>query len=296
MLITAIIDVIENQDVAVIDAPGALLASDVDEEVVVISENDILGAMLEIDNEIYKKCVIFGKNGKKHLYVRLSKAMCGTLKAELLCYRKLSRELKEYGFVINPYDPCVANKCTNKGKLTVVWHVDNMKVLHKSKKEVTKSIDYIKVIYGDNMPVIRGKKHNYVGTDIYYSTPGEIIVSMDSCITEMMDKFQEEIMQRIKPPIGNHLFRVDNACTKICEIKKIMFHQLVVKLLFLSKHTRPYIQLTIAFLITRLQNLNKDDWKKLLRVLSHLGATINGVKLHLNANYLKVVYWWVDES
>ena len=39
------------------------------------------------------------------MYVRLSKAMYGTLKAALLYYRKLSKELREYGFVINPYDP-----------------------------------------------------------------------------------------------------------------------------------------------------------------------------------------------
>ena len=50
------------------------------------------------------------KNGKNHMYVRLRKAMYGTLKVALLYYRKLSKELREYGFVINPYDPCIANK------------------------------------------------------------------------------------------------------------------------------------------------------------------------------------------
>ena len=44
------------------------------------------------------------------MYVCLSKAMYGMLEAALLYYRKISRELKEYGFVINPYDACVANK------------------------------------------------------------------------------------------------------------------------------------------------------------------------------------------
>ena len=58
------------------------------------------------------------------MYVCLSKAMYGTLKAELLYYRKVSTELISYGVVINPYKPCVANKWTNKGQLTVVWHVD----------------------------------------------------------------------------------------------------------------------------------------------------------------------------
>ena len=74
------------------------------------------------------------------MYVLLSKAMYGTLKAEILYYRKLSKELREYDFVVNPYNPCVANKWEDGGQLTVMWHVDNMKVSHKNKEEVTNFI------------------------------------------------------------------------------------------------------------------------------------------------------------
>ena len=31
------------------------------------------------------------------------------LRAALLLYRKLHRDLEEMGFKVNPYDPCVAN-------------------------------------------------------------------------------------------------------------------------------------------------------------------------------------------
>ena len=68
------------------------------------------------------------------MYVCLSKAMYGTLKAALLYYRKLSKKLIEYRFVINPYNPCVTNKWTDEGQLTVVWHVDDMTVLQKKRK------------------------------------------------------------------------------------------------------------------------------------------------------------------
>ena len=69
-----------------IDAPGAFLTADMDEEVILILENEMVDAVLEIDKDIYGKYVIHGKNGKKHMYVRLSKAMDGTLKAALLYY------------------------------------------------------------------------------------------------------------------------------------------------------------------------------------------------------------------
>ena len=114
--------------------------------------------------------------------------------------------------MINPYDPCAANKWTDGGQLTVLCNVNNMLIPHKNKKEVTKFIEYMREIYGEEMPVARGKKHTYVGMDLYYNTPGEVIVSMDSYITEVIDEFPKEMMKSIKTPTGNHLFKVGGAC------------------------------------------------------------------------------------
>ncbi len=39
----------------------------------------------------------------------------------MLFYRKLRTELEDVGFVINPYDPCVANELVADGKhMTVI--------------------------------------------------------------------------------------------------------------------------------------------------------------------------------
>ena len=93
--------------------------------------------------------------------------------------------------MINPYNPCVVNKWLDGGELTVVWHVDDMKMPHKNKEEVKKFIEYTKGIYGQEMSVTGVKKHTYVGIDLEYRTPGEVIVSIDSYITEEIDKFPE---------------------------------------------------------------------------------------------------------
>ena len=74
--------------------------------------------------------------------------MYGTLKAALPYYRKLYKYLREYGFVINLYDPCVAKRGTYGGQLTVVGIADEMEVLHKNKEEVKFFINYMKGIYG----------------------------------------------------------------------------------------------------------------------------------------------------
>jgi len=51
------------------------------------------------------------------------------------------------GFVLNPYDPCVANKGVRGKQLTIVWHVDNLKASHKSKEVVSKFIAWLKEVY-----------------------------------------------------------------------------------------------------------------------------------------------------
>jgi hypothetical protein len=57
----------------------------------------------------------------------LQKALYGLMRASLLFYRKLQKELEEYGFEVNPYDPCVANKMTDSAKqMSFVWHVDDL--------------------------------------------------------------------------------------------------------------------------------------------------------------------------
>ena len=83
------------------------------------------------------------------LYVKLSKALYGLLQSTLLFYRKFRADLEVFGFVVNPYDPCVANKMINGSQMTVIWHVDDLKISHKDISEVTKCIKYFQKIYGE---------------------------------------------------------------------------------------------------------------------------------------------------
>ena len=76
-------------------------------------------------------------------------------------------------------------------------------------------------------------------------------MSMDRYITEEIDEFPEEMMKKIKTAVGDHLFKVDDACIKLCERDKIIFHRLVAKILFLSKRAQPDIHPKITFLTTR---------------------------------------------
>jgi hypothetical protein len=58
----------------------------------------------------------------------------------LLYYYK---NFERHGFVLNPYDPCVANKVVDGSVLTECFHVDDCKISHKS-KVVEETIEWLK--------------------------------------------------------------------------------------------------------------------------------------------------------
>ena len=67
------------------------------------------------------------------LYVKLKEALYGTLQAVLLFWRLLLNTLKEWGFKLNEYDQCMANKTINGKKCTIIWHVYDLKISHVEK-------------------------------------------------------------------------------------------------------------------------------------------------------------------
>ena len=87
---------------------------------------------------------MINKKGETVLHVRLLSALCGIMKAALLCCQRFVKDLKSIGFVVNPCDPCVANKMARGKQLTVVWHVDDLKVSHVSVAVVAKMADWLK--------------------------------------------------------------------------------------------------------------------------------------------------------
>jgi hypothetical protein len=173
VLSTSTIDAFEGRDVAIVDVPGAFLTADMDEEVLMCLRGKIAELMVKTSPEIYRKYVYFGPDNKHVLYVKLLKALYGCLRSALLFYQKLLGDLEENGFTLNPYDPCVANKMVNGKQLTVTWHIDDLKLSYVDENEVTKTIDRLKSIYGEDMRVSHGKRHDYLGMDLDFAVRGK---------------------------------------------------------------------------------------------------------------------------
>ena len=108
VFITAVIDALERRVVIVADIPGAFMHSDMDPDVYMRLDGLMAELLLEVDYDMYKPYVTYEK-GQPVIYVEMLKALYGTLRAARLFWEKLSAVLKSWGFIMNPYDSCVAN-------------------------------------------------------------------------------------------------------------------------------------------------------------------------------------------
>ena len=94
----------------------------------------------------------------------------------------LSDKLVSWGFTINPYDQCVANKQINGKQCTIVWHVDDLKIVRLNKK------------FGKESPLTtnRGKILEYLGLTLDYSEKGRVRISMYEYVKKIVDESPDD--------------------------------------------------------------------------------------------------------
>ena len=144
---TAVIDRHEGRNIACYVIPEALLHMDLDEDVTMVLKGRLTELMVQVAPNLYRKYITVDKKGMAILYVKMQKALYGLLRSALLFYKKLVSDIERNGFMLNQYDPCVANKIV-KGKLmTICWHDNDLKVPHHDPVQVTKFGDWLREKY-----------------------------------------------------------------------------------------------------------------------------------------------------
>jgi hypothetical protein len=143
VLLASLVDAQENRDIAIVDIPNAFIQTVVEnneDKVVMRIRGHMVDILVNVAPRVHGPYVSTNKQGRKQLLVECLNAIYGTMVASLLYYRKFARSLKNQGYVMNPYDPCVWNKMIEKKQITICFHVDDCKVLHKSARVVDKAI------------------------------------------------------------------------------------------------------------------------------------------------------------
>ena len=302
-MLTAVVEAQEGRDVATCDIPNAFVQTDVEKvdkhgnRTIMKIRGVLVDILCEID-PIYRDYVVMEGN-QKVLYLHITKAIYGMLVSAMLFYKKLVKDLQNYGFVVNPYDPCVANKDVNGKQLTVSWHVDDLKSSHVDSKVNDSFIQWIKDTYGSigEVKVTRGKIHEYLGMKLDYSVPGQVSIDMVDYVKSMVDNFPQEELTggKVASPWNEHLFKVHEKSQRLDPAKAELFHTVTAQGLFACKRARPDISPAIAYLATRVQKSNQDDWAKLTRMMKFLKQTVKD-RLTLRADGSGELKWYVDAS
>ena len=292
-----VIDALENRDVAIVDIPGAFMQVDLDDEEVIIRlTGKMVELLLEIDPEMYEPYLTY-ERGEPVLYLELLKALYGTIRAAHLFWEKLSKQLIEWGFMPNPYDPCVMNKIIDGKQLTVTWHVDDLKISHVLSTVVDSFIEDLEREFGKETPLSksRGKIHDYLGMTLDFSRLGEVMVKMVDYINMVLSHAPDDMDGTTATPVANHLFKVASDPELLDGEQRDLFVHLTMQLLYLSQRARPDIRTAISFLCGQIQHPDMDDYKKLTRVIRYLWGTVD-LPLTLSADGSGDIRWYVDAS
>jgi hypothetical protein len=172
----------------VVDIPNAFVKTHVENEkdMDFINIHGVLvDILVEIAPDMYKAYVSRDKKGMKQLLVQFQNALYGTMVASLLYYRKFVKSLTDIGFIINPYDLCVANKIIEGKKMTICFHVEDCKLIYLRKKVMDTIIEYLREEYASifedvtgAMTASRCKIHKYLGMTLEYSVHGQVKTTM----------------------------------------------------------------------------------------------------------------------
>ena len=228
VFLTAVIDALESREVAVLDIPGAFMQADIDELVHMRFMGEMVSMLLQINNEMCKDYVMM-ERGEQVMYMELLKALYGTLCAARLFWQKLSKQLIDvWGFTPNKYDDCMVNKTINGHQMTVVWHVDDLKVSHIDVEEVDKFIKQMEEAFGADAPlsVSCGKIHNYLGMNLDFRKKGEVQINMEHYIDMMLQDALKDMEGISNMPAAAHLFKTNSEDPKLLgdKQKKIFVH------------------------------------------------------------------------
>ena len=257
-------DVHEDRDVCIFDVPGAYLQASMPErkKLLMNFRGQFVDIMCSVNKENRKHMIC--EKGQKVLYVRVLKAVYGCIEYALLWYNLYTGTLKDMGFVINPYDRCVANKDINGKQCTVTWYVDDNKLSHADTDVVTEILDEISEHFGE-LVVSRGDKHDLLGMHIEIDRKNrKIWIDIIDQLEEALEMFGEVVDNNVVTPAYKDLMTIDIESPQLSDAKRERFHSVVAKLLFNVKRSRPDIKTTISFLMRRVAKSTEQYWEQIV--------------------------------
>ena len=287
IMLSIAIDAMERRTVKSADIVGAYLHAKMENKVVLVMSNKISLLLISLFPQYQSFLQPCGR-----LFCILGRALYGCKESGLLFNKHLHKSLTSLGFQRNPYDRCCYNKYHGEHQVTIILHVDDLKLSCKDAGGVDAALDGLRDIYKE-INVSEGPRLDYLGMVLDFSEDGFVTIDMTASINEILEEHAVE--GTVHSPAASYLFSINKDAAHLSADRKKTFHTIVAKLLYLAKHGRPDILLPVCFLTTRVSTPTEEDEKKLHRVLRHLQGT-RDIFLRISADEPLTVQAFVDAS
>jgi hypothetical protein len=138
--------------------------------------------------------------------------------------------------------------------------------------------------------------------EIFFREDGKVALGTVRFLNNMIKEFEEEtgieLTRVYTTPAAPWLFKIKkNSKTSVplCEKFTGFFRKYVMTTLWASKRSRPDLEPTMGFLTTRMKEPTKDDWHKLVRLMSFTKTTAGDVRI-IGADDLHSMLTMIDSA
>lgn len=181
-------------------------------------------------------------------------------------FKTASKFLIDIGFKQSVVDPCIFFK----DDIVICLYFDDMLIMTDHTDNLVQLEKDLVGTFGGKMKHSVDGKIEFLGMTFCFQDGG-VSIGMKAKLDEVLE--YATCKKKAPTHVGNNLFTVDPNSVSLEKDQKELFHSLVAKLNYIAKRIRPDILTAVNFLTTRVHQPTKEDFNKLLRVLSYLRET-----------------------
>ena len=257
----------ETRHVITADIGGAYLRAKMRKLVLMLLGREESSVLVSMYPELSKYL-----DAKGRLTAELTKALYGCIESGRLWYDTFRSKLEANGYICNPCDLCIFNKWHEPQKVqsTVGIHVDDCFISCANLDIAEGVVGWLHEEFED-LNVVRGLTHSYTGMMLDFTSPGQVRITMDGLVTELMQKCN--ISKSAPTPAKKDLFEDDPDSLPLNENQRQLFHSVVMSCAYIAKRIKPETLVAVSKLASRVNCANEKDWEKLQRLLRYINGT-----------------------
>lgn len=132
----------------------------------------------------------------------------------LALLQETEKGTEDYGVEMSSYDMCMANRETSRGhQLSMLWHVDDLKISCKDKFKVMKLIGICIGYTERRWQYIKAEKGKYLRMMLVFTESGMFQVDISEYVNKIPDDFQEEVSKESVTPHPDDLSNMEDENT-----------------------------------------------------------------------------------